>query len=352
MKIGIMTFHWATNYGAVLQAFALQRYLSINTAYETEVINYFPLSLKIKQLLSHIKHFGVSELRRELPFYRFRKSFLTMSKNAYYSSKKLKSASDRYDIYVCGSDQIWNEWFIDFSESTPNLSYYLHFVAEGRKRVSYATSFGADSLSGKNAGLIKTALLKFSGISVREDTGKALLEDMGIPSTQVVDPTLLHDKDFYEKLLEKCEYKNDVQLFSYVLHANQKTATDISDYLYEQHIKRNQGRRYSGELVEVTEWLYHIKNSCFVVTNSFHGVIFALIFNKPFIATPVENSTMNNRIVTLLNLVGLNERMMDTFDKDAIDRLVSEDIDWVTVEHEIELARKEAVAFLNKYIIN
>jgi polysaccharide pyruvyl transferase WcaK-like protein len=347
MKIGTITFHWATNYGAVLQAYALQHYLKRNRL-ETEIINYIPFRVKLIQVLSRIKHLEMSEFIRENKINSFRKQFLNISAKTYYTNNSLIKRCHDYDVYICGSDQIWNESFTLKAEGKPTLSYYLNFVKNEKRRISYAASFGANKLSTKVINLVKPELKKFHSISVREKTGEKIIQNMGFKATLVADPTLLLDKEAYECLIEKKVLKEEYQLFSYILHKNQATANAINEYIFDKFFNKNLDRKYNKEPIGIFEWLYNVRNSRLVVTNSFHGTIFAILFHTPFIVVPVENSGMNNRITTLLNVIGLSERIINTLDETEIDRLLAEDIDWRKVDDKVEDLRAQSIQFLEK----
>lgn len=347
MKIATVTFHWATNYGAVLQAFALQQYLKIN-GYETEIINYIPFKLKCREIISHVKHINVKWIFKEYRINKFRKYYLTLSKKKYHTSSELTKECHNYDVYICGSDQIWNEWFVLSSEDSPNLSYYLKFVKSEKVRISYATSFGTNKLNSKIIDLVKPELEKFKSIGVRENTGKAIVEKMGLNATLVIDPTLLLERESYEKLICNTKIKEEYQLFSYILHENQIMADNIDKHIFNKYFNKKTDKMYNQEPIGIVDWLYNIKNCRFVSTNSFHGTIFAIIFNKPFIVIPVEGSNMNNRITTLLTSVGLENRIIDSFNENKIDRLMKETIDWERVDIRVKQLRKGSVEFLGK----
>jgi len=347
MKVGTITFHWATNYGAVLQAYALQEYLKLNK-YETEIINYIPIKTRLSQIITNIKTIRISELIKEARINEFRNKFLCLSKKTYLTNRKLVKNCHEYDVYVCGSDQIWNESFILYSENEPNLSYFLNFVKSDKARISYATSFGTNKLNSKIIDLVKPELEKFKSIGVRENTGKVIIEDMGLNATLVVDPALLLERESYEKLIKNTKIKEEYQLFSYILHENQIIADKIDKHIFKKYFNKKIDKMYNQEPIGIVEWLYNIKNCKFVSTNSFHGTIFAIIFNKPFIVIPVEGSNMNNRITTLLTSVGLENRIIDGFDENKIDRLMKEPIDWERVENRVEQLRKGSVEFLEK----
>jgi len=345
VKIGITTFQWGTNYGAVLQAFALQQYLE-RCGYEVEIINYVPFKVKALQMLSLIKNHKPAELLKEYRLNKFRKKYLKMSKGIYHNSASLKSNCHKYDSYICGSDQIWNEWFVLSSEANPNLSCYLDFAKTDKARISYATSFGTDKLSDKVVNLIKPELQKFKKISVRENTGKAIVENMGLHAALAADPTLLLKRESYERLMENKRIKERYQLFSYILHENQVTAKAANDYVFRKYFRAGIDKKYNGEPIGILEWLYNVKNAKFVVTNSFHGAIFSIIFHTPFVVVPVENSGMNDRIATLLNAVDLTGRMIETFDEATIDIAINQPINWDQVDERVCFLRDIAHDFL------
>lgn len=349
IKIGTITFHWATNYGAVLQAFALQQFLDIQ-GYQTEIINYVPSRVKYIQILSDLKNFRFNNLLKEYKINTFRKRNLRLSNSVYHTNNSLVINCHEYDMYICGSDQIWNESFVLTSEEKPNLSYYLNFVKSDKRRISYATSFGKEKLSKEVIDLVRPELDKFSNISIRENTGKNILEDMGSAAVLVVDPTILLEKESYERIFENRNIAKKYQLFSYILHENQKTANAINDYVFNNYFNKSTDKKYNKEPINVHEWLYNIKNSRFVLTNSFHGVVFALIFNKPFIAIPVEDSKMNDRINTLLSSIGMKNRSIDKYNENTIDQLMNETIKWDEVNSKIENLRKVSIEFLEKAI--
>jgi len=326
----------------------IQQYLKKNQ-YETEIIDYIPLRVMLIQIIMRVKNLKISELLKEYRISKFRKLHLNLSKRKYYSNGNLEKNCNLYDIYICGSDQVWNESFILFAEKgEPTLSYYLNFVKDGKTRISYATSFGTDELSQKVIDLVKPELERFKSISVREITGKAIVENIGFQAILVVDPTLLIDKETYEKLFEDRKIIDNYQLFAYILHQNQTTAHAITDYIYAEYFDAEKDKRYDQEPIGILEWLYGIKKAKFVVTNSFHGAIFSIIFHTPFIVVTVENSGMNNRITTLLDAVGLNDRIVDTLDNTVIDNLITENIDWNQVDERVRSLRKDSSDFLKR----
>lgn len=345
MKIGTITFHWATNYGAVLQAFALQMYLE-KRGYETEIINYIPINVKSRQVISNIKSVNINEILKEHRINKFRKRYLKLSTNTYFTNKQLSDCCLDYDLYICGSDQVWNEWFLLYSEKAPNLSYYLNFVKDGKHRISYATSFGTEKLTQKVSDLVKPELKKFKNIGLRERTGKDIVEKLGIKGTLVVDPTLLLDSQTYYELIQNIKIKEHFNFFSYILHENQKLASRISEYIFENFFDKSIEKKFNQQPIGVLEWLYYLNNSRFVLTNSFHGVVFSIIFHRPFIVVPVEGAKMNDRINTLLSLLNLESRIIAEFNEENIDNLIKEEINWEKVEVKLRQLKRYSEEFI------
>lgn len=349
MKIGTITFHWASNYGAVLQAYALQQYL-MSSKYETEIINYIPLRIKLIYIRQNIKEANWDQFIKQHKINRFCRKNLKLSKKTYYTNNDLKKHCNNYDIYICGSDQIWNETFTLAAEGRPTLSYYLNFVKEEKIRISYATSFGTDKLPNKVIDLVKPELAKFAHISVREKTGEEIIEEMGLKATLTIDPTLLLESNSYKKLIENKKIKKRYQLFSYILHENQTDINELNRYIFLKYFDKNIDKKYNQEPIRIIEWLYNVKNSKFVVTNSFHAVVFSIIFHTPFIAMPVEDSGMNDRIPSLLNAIGLGERFLTKYNEREADTMFGKKIEWDSVDDKLSILRKESVFFLEKVL--
>lgn len=219
-KVGILTFHWATNYGAVLQCYALQETIKNHCNCSVEVIDYYPAYLKtgLHSVLS-ARSFGslkttILQILREKKIKQFRDKNLSVSSLHFNYGNEINNV---YDVIICGSDQVWNPAFIRYGEKKTTLTYFLDFASNKCKRISYACSFGTDSLSDDIVEIILPELRKFTAISVRENSGKHILELMNIDSKVVCDPTLLLFRSHYLSLINvqknECEY-----CFLYFLH--------------------------------------------------------------------------------------------------------------------------------------
>ncbi len=344
-KIGTITFHWSENYGAVLQSFALQRYLRSLGA-DTEIIDYVPRRTLMIQTLDKLRRGNVQYFKKRRLFRKFRKKELCLSKRTYHTNRALHRYCQGYDKIICGSDQIWNESFCNGAEGKPTLSYFLDFADGKTQKIAYAASFGTEKLEKQTKERIKPFLQKFSHISVRENSGKDILEELGISAQTVLDPTFLLPKAAYEELLRGKRFEAAQPVFAYVLHHNQSMAQKIVQGVQKHFNEEETGAK---ELhIGLYEWLYRLLNAEFVVTNSFHGVALSVIFHRPFLAVPVERSGMNDRIRTLLTNLGLEERIVSG--PEEIDRLISEDIPWDAVEERLERLKSESEGFLTKVV--
>lgn len=356
MKIGIFTFHYATNYGAVLQAYSLQEILKkIESDVDVEIVNYIPAKFR-KNIFNVIKakklnkiYYNIKEYVKEKKINSFRKKHINSSSKYYSSYEDLVNSPPSYNIYICGSDQIWNKYFANKEGKT---SYFLDFGNKNIKRISYAASFGnAENISDYNQlNNIISCLQSFDAISVRERNGIHILNSAGINNGVLVpDPTLLLKKEEYLRLFERNKKNKKTKILFYQLHRNQK----MIKYLYylEKSISNKIFSIDNYTPISIEEWLSYFYNTDSIITNSFHGVAFSLIFNKRFIALPIEGSLcgMNSRIETLLNLVNLSDRIVDDNTNDY-KQILNKEIDWNTVNNKLSEFRKFGMDFITESI--
>ena len=339
MKIGILTFHWATNYGAVLQCYALQQALT-QLGHDVEIIDYYPKRYKKNILypfrtkrITHIKR-RFTEVRKEKKIAIFRTRNLKCSK--YFSSnKELKNFKFDYDCVICGSDQIWNESFTRHAEHKRTYTYFLDFVPDDIIKASYAASFGTTKYPEDLISELKSLFARFDFISVREKTGLDILKDAGVYNAQIVpDPTLLLGKADYEKFIEKINKGKNA--FIYMLHDRMADADGLVNYAKNDSYEINVCQE-----IGINEWLSGIYNSDVVITNSFHGIVFSIILEKQFVAFMVEGSGMNDRIHTLLGKLNLTSRI---YNGDT--NIIHQPIEWSDVKSSLDDYRKDGYVYL------
>ena len=349
-KIATITFHWAKNYGAVLQAYALQKYLE-KAGYETEIINYLPARTMVLNFIAAAKKGDKAFFRKIGQFKEFRKTELKISKKRYFNNKALLRCKDKYSAIITGSDQVWNMSFTKKAEGKPTLSYFLNFAGDNTKKISYATSFGASKLDQQMIDLISPELEKFSAISVRENSGADIIADMGFKCQTVVDPTLLLEAQDYLSLLEEKNVPCEDEVFTYIIHSNQKAAEQTGRYVTAK-LAGESAKFEPSKNCDVYEWLSGIKNAKYVVTNSFHGTVFSLIFRKPFVCVAIPGSGMNDRLVTLLDSVGLSKRFTEGFNEAEINELLDKNIDWDLVDTKLKELKEASKSFLTEALNN
>lgn len=356
MKIGILTFHWGTNYGGVLQSFALQTFLK-NKGFDVEVINYAPHTFRdslFKCFYSKNPFAIIDNLKnywKEKNIAKFRKKHLDVTER-YYTPEQLIENPPLMDVYISGSDQVWNPYGLKSNKKI----YFLPFGSKDSIKIAYATSFGVTQYPSNLLEELKPLLEKFNAISVRENSGIEILKKAGIEKSVLMpDPTLLLNKDDYAKILEDNCQSNKSDYFFYVLQKNQVTINEI--YLHfkkDRHNRIVHSCKAKHSVFGIEEWLNYIKNSKLVVTNSFHGVIFSLIFNTPFIVVPIEGqlSGMNDRIITLLERFELMDRVVEKYDEIKINELTHEKIIWEAVDKIHQDYKKDADSFFKNLFSN
>lgn len=326
MRIGILTFFESENYGAVLQAYALQKYLQ-NQGHTVELIHIkrdvrgrgghtekysFLEKLRIKAVSSIKKQDGE---RKTNSFDAFRRNYLSVSADYYKSDSDLKDNCPDYDLYISGGDQIWNPYHKVFS-----LHYMFDFLPEGKKIISYASSFGVndiqDDLLLKQ---MKLWLARYSRISVRENSGTGIVGKMGLPAETVCDPVFLISEEWETIADNSYLKKRKPYCLVYALIDYPKTEdTYIVKYASENGLdivilpynKRNCLNAYHKEFCASPEdFLNLIKNASAVFTNSFHGAAFSLVFKIPlFILHPAsdEGIKKQGRITEMFESMGID----------------------------------------------
>ena len=359
MKVGVITFHSANNYGATLQTWALQKVLK-GLGVEAGVINYHPDVIDIlydpMQLSRGMKRYAkmmkIALRRREslVRYNRFQK-FLHKNFNLigdFRSYKELAAARLGLDAYIVGSDQVWNPTHIGGYDP----AYYLEFAEEGSKRLSYAASIGSDYINPKYEDKMKKALADFSAISVRERSIQDAISRLsGKQASLVLDPTLLLSREDYDEIKVKSRIKEPYILL-YMIEKNPQVislANKLSVSLGMPVIQRRPTKGLTNELppfytADAGQFLGLIEGASVVVSNSFHGTVFSIIYGKPFIS--MLHSDTGSRVVDLLTELGLQSHILyDLADFDDFSKYVPPD---KGVETRLAKLRQESLDFLKK----
>lgn len=330
IKIALITMHKANNYGAVLQAYAtqlvLKQYGEVSIVdYQNELVkNNFHL-LRFEFSIHGLKMFFHDLLRL---FWRRKviNKFNAFFKQKYHltklfdNKKILKDYFKDYNVFVSGSDQIWNPK-VATKNGKIDSNYFLDFASNNALKFSYASSLGSHKYSAFEKEIVKDLLSDFSKISVREQDGvpkiKELLPQKDVVS--VVDPTLLLTKQDWLGTIQKSSLNID---FPYILVYSvprtpfikkvvefYKTKLKIKVVLLDQLLKTFCNADIQIRDAGIEDFIYLFNNASFVITDSFHGTCFALNFNKQFVSVAPHGK--RNRIENLLSQVDLTERIVD-----------------------------------------
>ena len=334
MKIGIFTFHWATNYGAILQAYALQEYLK-SQGNEVEIINYKPKKYDFSWI-NVVRHpSNLLRLRsvlldrdKEQCLQQWRENNLCMTER-FYTTDDLKIIANDYDAFISGRDQILNPSFTICGEGNPTSAYYLSFAGTTKQRIGYAVSFGCTKYPDDAKRYAKEWIKSFDKIGVRERTGLDILKELEYtrPQSIVPDPTILYGSKLFEKLdIEENSDKD--YLYVYMLRGR----TVCPEYLKNVQTKIVYADD-NGKTATMERWLGRIRNAGQMITNSYHGMIMAILFHIPF-AVLLETKGgigMNDRFYTLLKTLKLEGRIVGNSYSD-INAVFSKKIDWHMVD--------------------
>ena len=361
MKIGTTTFTWVENYGAALQAHALQKFLQ-DRGHDVHIINFrvSPARTGFKRWLG--RNLAACEMKwKTYLFDRFRRQQMRFTPETFLSAKDLAKVKDRFDLLITGSDQVWNpKWLAQF-EGLFDLCF-LSFGGANTRRISYAASIGHSDLRTIKAEwqkLMAERLKAIDAISVREKSGVTLIEQLCWRSdaVHVVDPTLLLERSHYDALAGRTGKAKRV-VFSYMLHGMENDAVpairSISTNLKLKAVKCD-GQRTALHpgytLPSPRGWLRQIRDAEFVVTNSFHAVIFCLIFHQPFIALVIEGEigSMNSRILEILGSVGLASRVFSP-GMEVTKAFLDQAIDWKEVDRLICQLKESGIKFLSEQL--
>lgn len=367
-KIGILTFHKSINYGSVLQTWALCKILS---DYNVSVINYEPRVYKKTYGLFSVSKglkYNVNRLlncmaieRQIQKFSGFRKSYLPLTKG-YISSTISKDTFDEFDAIITGSDQIWNV----HAEDSDDIFFLPYTISA--KKIAYACSVNDTDFTEKRCDdVLKEYMLDYDFISIREKSGadkvSRFLENKKSIYT-VLDPTLLNSKEVYEEITNDQIIK-EPYIFLYNVWSGfgaVKAAQRISELtgmpvytaMMDSRIKQIMRIEKAGITVETRhtspkDFLSLIKYSDLVVTESFHGTAFSLVFEKKFVCINSKNDLGNlkndERIINILNITDLMERYITIEDIDGFDFNKDINYDVVTSRRMNEADRCKSILF-------
>lgn len=374
MKIATMTWFSNQNYGTLLQAYALQDYLKNTFGADAKLIKYRPDESKYLQsfgkktehlfykLCEHAKkHFEpkkisledeITEKYPELKSERDKNFNSFLSKIDFFDGD-IDTASDKFDIFICGSDQIWNPQIID-------KNFYLDFV-DGKKKISYAASMGINYIPDYAKKHLAGYLKDFDAISLRESDCRVELEKISGKKISVVcDPTFLLSDEEWRKIADKTRVPNGKYILSYFLGDGEENAfaynaadkLNIKNFILPTTVRMFEKSDKENYTVPPADFLALEDNSEFIITDSFHAICFAIIFKKDFCVVRKHKKSnpfnQNSRILHLLSITGLSDRLADN--ESDIKKLFENHIDYDAVYEKLNPFIEQSKQFLKNQI--
>ena len=365
MKIALLSFHNAANYGAALQAYALQHYLD-NQGFETEYIDYqnemrrsaYDMNFHIRSCIK--KHHWLAALKYFVgaPFMRLRKgkfahlyAKLHCTAKTYYSTQQLDEIADNYDKYVVGSDQVWNP-----HNNGHDTAFLLSFVKNDKKKISYSSSFGISSVPGDMKDEYKKCLSSFAYLSSREKLGCELIKELtGRDAKHVLDPVFLLNGEKWGECINRKNTEDFV--FCYTNRENQ--LTDFFNttkyqlggsklYKLSRYVKLSDFISPSVRVkytMSPEEFLGNIRDSKLVITASFHCLALAIIFNKQFVCFITGDKGKDERVVGLLEALGLTDRIYTP-------SMTMADVNKTIDYDKVNAKKEELVKYSTDYLLN
>lgn len=364
-KAAVITRHAVSNYGSVLQSYALQKAIC-SLGYECEIIDYIredeqykniadtlvkksswnknPVSRLIYKAIQAPEH-----IRMGRAFEKYRNDLIRTTELRYSSLAELKNNPPDADIYCTGSDQVWGA----IGNNEIDGAYFLEFAPKGKKKIAYAASFGKTDINAGNLNRIKEWLDDYDYITVRESSAVKMINRLGINGvSQVLDPTLLLNKSQWSELIKK-EILGEYILL-YQLHSNPEMDSYAKKFAKKANMKLLRltplfHRVFkSGKAVylpDISDFLSYVKNAKYIITDSFHATAFAINFNTPFIdILPGETKTRNQSILELTGLTG--QILYDYNDYSFINK----NVDFTYANEIIARQREESIKLLKQIL--
>lgn len=372
MTIKTITCHDVYNYGASLQAYALQTFFE-KRGHEVEIIDYMPDYRPRRYRYFHLyKNNGkigriatlfpflkplcalwknrknIKFYSRKLRFDHFKQDMLKVTDVCYHNVNELQAHKPDADLYVAGSDQIWNSLY----DNGRDGAYYCAFESDSQNCISYAASFGADHIHPDYVGFVKKQLHNFKSISVRESSGKNIVEGLGLNATVVLDPVFLLDKEDWESLCKTDRTGDYLLLYDFLQNdpnvrtLTQKIAKELNLKIYSINDLRT--CKYADRNINNAgpiEFLEYVRGAKFVVSTSFHATAFSVIFGKSFYTFPLVGHGNSSRMEDFLSSIGLKNRYVE--DYNAIQK---DEIDYVSIGHLLDAMKATSKEWLLTHI--
>jgi len=365
-KIGVLNLPRDGNYGGMLQAVALHSFLNDKGYRVTSIGNAGPESKRLNPALKKVivslleripvqnikgirsRHEKISKHEKFLSEYIVRQTLDACSDAEFRQAV----STEKFDAVIVGSDQVWRWDYISYDPSR----YFLGFVdSKLTRKIAYAASFGMDHWQAPGViDEIKPLLADFHAVSTREQSGVSICEAMGRTDCRhVLDPTLLVGARFYDKIItpRHKEGSGDKRMLTYILDGAKDKSQLVGDaraMLGERYVLRELGLQSDAS---VSEWVSEFKHADFIVTDSFHGTVFAILFRKNFIALGNSGRGLS-RFTSMLGGFGLESRLLlnEYSDKARLQELVGTKVDYSTVDDVLPKLQIDSADFLLRAI--
>ena len=370
-SIGIITIHKINNYGSVFQAYALQKACD-DLGCKTEIIDYnFPNSAhannKYAVRCAHPNEprwikmiYALDLIRQHKGISAFVSKYQHLSVKQYNSPEELKSDAPKYDVYITGSDQLWNP-----RHCNGDPAYMLHFAPDGALKISYAASISANKFPDELHPLYKELLGRYSHIAVRENSGVQVIKEItGKDATVVLDPTLLLNKDQWNEIAAPKRQFKKKYILCYFLNYT------FNAFPYVDELAQYMQKQTGYEIVRVArpphhlgaphthykvgaspeEFLALVRDAEMVLTTSFHGTAFAVNYGKPVFTVVQDRNASDSRQVSLMHNLGLDNQVLSV--KDSMPDKSRFCYDVNTEQTRLEKLRKASIKYLQNAIKN
>ena len=357
-RIAVITMHAVKNYGSVLQTYATQRIIQIKGCdpviidfrrpWDTGITYYLDVkNKKMKDILKQIIYLP-TKIKQNKIFGFFLKKYILLTEHTYHKKDDFKLYPCEADIYSTGSDQVWNSgWNRGIIEE-----FFLTFVSDEKKKVSYAASIGKSNLEENEKVRIAKYLASYDAISVRESSSISILNDIGIHNaSMVLDPTLQLPQNEWRKIIQKDTRKIDNYVLIIQLNRNKKF-DDFALEFARSHKKklvrlclRLDQAVLPGKPIlipQVVDYLSCIDNADYILTDSFHAVSFSLNFEKNFYC--ILPDKYSSRLESILTDLDLQDRIIKNY---MLTNEQNSDIDYLKVNDQIEKMRLLSDEFLD-----
>lgn len=358
--VAFLTRHTVSNYGSLLQTYATQTAIE-NLGYNAVCINYYRSDEKPKRIVNTLlqcSSWNKNILTRliymitQKPVYAFSgkrfekyRRIIKLTDREYNCEQDLIDNCPDADVFLTGSDQVWNTITCDKIDPV----FFMSFLKDEQKRVAYGASFGGSSVKDEDKALMSTLIKKYDAVTVRENSGLKILQELGINGAQVLDPTFLLTKSEWEEFIPKRK-PDEKYVLVYQLHPNKKFVKYAKAFAKSKGLKLLRVSSCfhhvvrSGKFVccpAVEEFLWYIKNAEYFLTDSFHGTAFAIGLNTQFV--DVLPKSYSERISSILELIGYENRILKDYNDFDI---ANEKIDYKKVNEIIENERRKSCEIL------